>query len=52
MYNGDPEKSAHQIILAHNLATLKFNGILIVNFLKIQSNGEWMINECKIKLDA
>ena len=31
---GDPENQTHQIILAFDLMTLKFNNILIVYFLE------------------
>lgn len=37
---GDPKNQAHKIILTLDLLALKFNGILIVNFFEIQSDGE------------
>lgn len=42
----------HQISLAIDLMALKFNGILSVDLIEIQSNGEWKFNECKIGIDA
>lgn len=36
----DPKSQPHQIVLALDLTALKFHGILTVDFLEIQSNGE------------
>ena len=38
---GDPKNQPHQIILTLNLIVLKFNDILNVDFLEIQSNVEF-----------
>ena len=38
---GGLKNRPHHIIFALDLTTLKFNGILTVDFLKIQSNKEW-----------
>lgn len=45
----DPENEHRDILLALDLITLKFNGILIVDFLEV--NVHWVYNwaSCQIK---
>lgn len=40
MDKGNPENQPHEIIIAVNLTTVKFNGFLTTDFLKSQSKGE------------
>ena len=49
---GGSKKLPHQIILALDLTALKFNGILTVDFLEIQSNSKWKFTVIKIGPDA
>lgn len=42
----------HPIILTLDLPTLKFNGILIIDLVKIRSNGKWRFNEFRIISNA
>lgn len=48
----DPKNEPHQIILALNLTAFKFIGILIRDFLGVQSNSKWGFSECKIGPNA
>ena len=52
MDKGNPKNQPHHIIQAFDLTALKFNGILSVDFLEIQSYREWRFSECKIGVDA
>ena len=40
MDTGMPKRQPHQIILAHDLTALNFNGILTIDFFETQSNHE------------
>lgn len=50
---GVSKKSAHQIILVSPwFNSLKFNAIVTVDFLDIQSSSKWYLGECKIGHDV
>ena len=48
----EPKNQPHQIILALDLTYLKFNDILTIDFLEIQSIVKWRFSECKIEPDT